>query len=89
MSKYKTINQMFDQFAAHSLPPGAHPQIKEMVKLTYFKAVRDVLAYQHNVLGDPNTPEDDGASTLQGWMDETTEYLGSHPHAKETPNPYK
>lgn len=89
MSKFKTLNQMFDLFASQSLPPDMAPQLREIVKLTYFKAARDILSFQHNVLGDPNMDENKAVATLQGWMDETEEYLGGHPHAKKQSHEYR
>lgn len=80
----RTLRQMWEAFSNYTLKdvPTTHPMHLQL-KVVYYKAVRDVLAYQHNVLGDPNTSEEVGARTLQGWLDETEAFLVTLPGARK------
>lgn len=76
MPKLKTIDDMWEEFSAFSLK-DASPNIVKMTKITYYKALSDVLAYQHNVLGDSKVGETLGALTMQGWFEEVNSFLSS------------
>lgn len=83
----KSIKDLWDEFSSHTLKgmPTTHPLYLDF-KMVYHVAIMDALAYQHNVLGDANTPDEVGAATLEGWHQEIHAFLGSMPGArKKTP----
>lgn len=72
-----TVEGMWKKFLNKSMP-GLETTTSlrfQLVKTTYYKAMRDLLCECHNVLGDESIPEEQGAATLQGWLIETDTFF--------------
>lgn len=82
--KTKTIANFWNDFSSHTLKglPTTNP-IYGYFKMVYYKAIMDILAHQHNVIGSVEISEEEGAAAFQGWVDEIDSFLGKMPMAKK------
>lgn len=83
MRKHLQIQDFWKKFEVETLKgmPTTHPLYLDF-KTVFYKAIMDVLAYSHNVLGDESTGEEEGAAVLKAWHKEIHAFLGSLPNAK-------